>query len=120
MQVEIEQLFDQRPETYTDEHFHLFQKFKQALNDGFIRAAEPDPNTRTGWRVNAWVKKGILIGFRMGVTVDMSINTVRQPWFDKSTYPVKQFGPDDGVRTSAVTAVTAAVTGPGRLSRDAA
>ena len=42
MQAEIEQLFDQRPDPYTDEHFQLFQKFKQALNAGEIRAAEPD------------------------------------------------------------------------------
>ncbi len=98
MQAEIERLFDQRPQTYTDEHFHLFQQFKQALNAGKIRAAEPDSSTKTGWRVNAWVKKGILIGFRMGVTVDMSINAVRQPWFDKSTFPVKRLAVDQGVR----------------------
>ena len=98
MQAEIEELFDQRPPTYSDEHFQLFQNFKQALNAGSIRAAEPDASTKTGWRVNAWVKKGVLIGFRMGVTVDMSISTVRQPWFDKATYPVKQLGPGDGVR----------------------
>jgi 2,3,4,5-tetrahydropyridine-2-carboxylate N-succinyltransferase len=98
MQAEIERLFDQRPETYSDEHFHLFQEFKQALNAGRIRAAEPDSITKTGWRVNAWVKKGILIGFRMGVTVDMSINTVRQPWFDKATFPAKRLAVDQGVR----------------------
>ena len=63
-----------------------------------MRAAEPDPATRTGWRVNAWVKKGILLGFRMGGIVDMSIDPVRQPYFDKSTYPVKQFTADSGVR----------------------
>jgi len=98
MQAEIEQLFDLRPDTYTDEHFHLFQNFKRALNAGEIRAAQPDPSTKIVWRVNAWVKKGILIGFRMGVTVDMSINAARQPWFDKSTFPVKQIGVCDGVR----------------------
>src|SRR5277367_844416 len=98
MQAEIEQLFDERPETYSNEHFHLFQNFKQALNAGEIRAAQPDPSVKIGWRVNTWVKKGILIGFRMGVTVDMSINTVRQPWFDKSTFPVKQLDSNDGVR----------------------
>src|ERR1035438_10194265 len=95
MQAEIEELFDQRPPTYSDEHFQLFQDFKQALNAGRIRAAEPDASTKIGWRVNAWVKKGVLIGFRMGVTVDMSINTVRQPWFDKATFPVKRIGPCD-------------------------
>lgn len=98
MQVEIERLFDEKPETYTDEHFGLFQRFKQALNAGQIRAAEPDSSTRTGWRVNAWVKKGILLGFRMGTVVDMSIHSVRQPWLDKSTYPVKHFTVDSGVR----------------------
>ena len=40
--------------------------FKNALNAGQMRAAEPDASTPTGWRVNAWVKKGILLGFRMG------------------------------------------------------
>ncbi len=37
--------------------------------------------------MNAWVKKGILLGFRMGAIVDMSIDAARQPFFDKSTYP---------------------------------
>ncbi|MGB6945363.1 MAG: 2,3,4,5-tetrahydropyridine-2,6-dicarboxylate N-succinyltransferase [Bryobacteraceae bacterium] len=98
MQAEIEKLFDQKPETYTDDHFHLFQRFKQALNAGEIRAAEPDHSTKTGWRVNAWVKKGILLGFRMGTVVDMSINSARQPWFDKATFPVQHFTADRGVR----------------------
>jgi 2,3,4,5-tetrahydropyridine-2-carboxylate N-succinyltransferase len=98
MQAEIERLFDERPPAYNDEHLRLFQSFKQALNSGEIRAAEPDSSSKSGWRVNAWVKKGILIGFRMGVTVDMSIDSARQPWLDKSTFPVKQFAADDGVR----------------------
>src|SRR5207302_8114778 len=76
----------------------LFRQFTEALNQGRSRAAEPDSSTKTGWRVNAWVKKGILLGFRMGAVVDMSINPVRQPWLDKSTYPVKQFRLDSGVR----------------------
>ncbi|MBV9770655.1 MAG: 2,3,4,5-tetrahydropyridine-2,6-dicarboxylate N-succinyltransferase [Bryobacterales bacterium] len=98
MQAEIEKLFDQKPSTYTDDHFQLFQRFKQALNSGQIRAAEPDGSTKTGWRVNAWVKKGILLGFRMGDVVDMSINSTRQPWFDKATFPVQRFTPDRGIR----------------------
>jgi len=98
MQAEIEKLFDDKPATYTEEHFHLFENFKRALNAGEIRAAEPDASTKTGWRVNAWVKKGILIGFRMGTVVDMSIDAGRQPWMDKSTFPVKQITSDQGVR----------------------
>lgn len=98
MRAEIERLFDEKPQTYTEDHFRLFQEFRAALGAGSIRAAEPDASARTGWRVNAWVKKGILLGFRMGAVVDMSIDAARQPWLDKATFPVKQFTPADGVR----------------------
>src|SRR5580658_833346 len=98
MQTEIEALFDLKPSIYTEEHFALFQRFKDALNAGAVRSAEPDPAARSGWRVNAWVKKGVLLGFRMGVVVDMSANETRQPFLDKATFPVKRFGTRDGVR----------------------
>lgn len=96
--TEIETLFDSKPESYTEDHFRLFQRFKDALNSGQVRAAEPDPSAKSGWRVNGWVKKGILLGFRMGALVDMSINTSRQPFFDKATYPVKRLTVDSAVR----------------------
>jgi 2,3,4,5-tetrahydropyridine-2,6-dicarboxylate N-succinyltransferase len=95
---QIERLFDEPPAQYTEEHFRLFGEFKDALNCGTVRAAEPDPAAKTGWRVNSWVKKGILLGFRMGAIVDMSIDAVRQPFIDKSTYPVRAIAVTDGVR----------------------
>jgi 2,3,4,5-tetrahydropyridine-2-carboxylate N-succinyltransferase len=98
MQTEIESLFDAKPSTYNEEHFALFQRFKEALNRGAVRSAEPDSSTHSGWRVNTWVKKGILLGFRMGGVVDMSVDSVRQPMLDKATWPVKQFTPESGVR----------------------
>jgi len=98
LQQAIETLFDNKPTQYTPEHFALFARFKQALNAGEIRAAEPDAAQASGWRVNGWVKKGILLGFRIGSIVDMSIDPARQPFLDKSTYPVHQFSPADGVR----------------------
>lgn len=98
LQTEIESLFDNKPASYTEAHFRLFTEFKCALNAGEIRSAEPDTSAATGWRVNAWVKKGILLGFRMGNVVDMSIDAARQPYFDKATYPVKQFTATSGVR----------------------
>jgi 2,3,4,5-tetrahydropyridine-2-carboxylate N-succinyltransferase len=102
LQTEIEQLFDEKPATYTDAHFRLFADFKAALNEGRVRAAEPCAETSaqssTGWRVNAWVKKGILLGFRMGGVVEMSVDHERMPFFDKSTYPVKRFTAQSGVR----------------------
>jgi len=98
LQAEIESLFDTKPPSYQDEHFRLFADFKAALNEGRVRAAEPDVSTSTGWRVNTWVKKGILLGFRMGGVIDMSVDRERQPFFDKSTYPVKRFTAQSGVR----------------------
>ena len=98
MRAEIEKLFDSKPAAYTEEHFALFARFKQELNDGRVRSAEPDSSTRSGWRVNTWVKKGVLIGFRMGAVVDMSVDPNRQPMFDKATWPVKRLTPESGVR----------------------
>jgi 2,3,4,5-tetrahydropyridine-2,6-dicarboxylate N-succinyltransferase len=80
------------------EQLSQFEEFKAALNRGEIRAAEPDPSSPAGWKVNAWVKEGILAGFRLGAIVDMSIDTAKQPFFDKHTYPVRKFTPADGVR----------------------
>ncbi len=88
LHAEIERLFDENPSSvHAEAQRSLFQQFKDALNSGEIRAAEPSAASKTGWRVNPWVKKGILLGFRMGAIVDMSIDAARQPFFDKSTYP---------------------------------
>ena len=95
---QIEELFDNPPPRYTQEHRQLFEAFREALNQGHVRAAEPDTSSKTGWRVNAWVKKGILLGFRLGAVVDMSIDPVRQPFLDKDTYPVKSIGVSNQVR----------------------
>jgi 2,3,4,5-tetrahydropyridine-2,6-dicarboxylate N-succinyltransferase len=98
MQADIEKLFDSKPDRYSEADFDLFARFKRLLNSGQARTAEPDASAIAGWRVNAWVKKGVLLGFRMGVVVDMSIDSSRQPWLDKATFPVKRFTPADGVR----------------------
>jgi 2,3,4,5-tetrahydropyridine-2-carboxylate N-succinyltransferase len=98
LQAEIEALFDEKPAEYTAEHFRLFAAFREALNRGEVRAAEPEAGAPGGWRVNGWVKKGVLLGFRMGALVDMSVDPVRQPFFDKSTYPVKRLAVEDAVR----------------------
>src|SRR5581483_6130687 len=43
-----------------------FLELRAALEAGAMRSAEPDQDAATGWRVNAWVKQGILLGFRLG------------------------------------------------------
>jgi 2,3,4,5-tetrahydropyridine-2-carboxylate N-succinyltransferase len=98
LHAEIERLFDENPGRYNEEHLRLFLQFKDALNAGEIRAAEPDPSRASGWRVNPWVKKGVLLGFRMGKIVEMPAGPAHQSFFDKSTYPVKKFSADSGVR----------------------
>ena len=98
MQTNIEALFENPPEVYSPMDRNLFAEFLAALNRGEIRSAEPDATAATGWRVNAWVKKGILVGFRMGSVIDMSIDPSKQPFFDKSTYHVKRIHMHDGVR----------------------
>jgi 2,3,4,5-tetrahydropyridine-2-carboxylate N-succinyltransferase len=96
LQAEIEKLFEARPAEYSKDDFRVFEEFKAALNAGRIRAAEPAPGSPTGWRVNAWVKQGILLGFRMGGIVDMSVASLT--FRDKSTYPTRSFAGQDGVR----------------------
>jgi 2,3,4,5-tetrahydropyridine-2-carboxylate N-succinyltransferase len=97
LQRELEQLFEKKPASYTDEQKQLFFRFRDLLNRGEIRSAERDASQPSGWRVNVWVKKGILLGFRMGGVIDMS-GAGPLPFFDKSTYPLKTFSVDGGVR----------------------
>ena len=61
-----------------------------------MRAAEPDPATPLGWRVNTWVKQGILLGFRLGTLVQMGGDEFS--FVDKSTYPSRRFEPEQAVR----------------------
>jgi 2,3,4,5-tetrahydropyridine-2-carboxylate N-succinyltransferase len=98
LQGQIERLFDSGAVEYSDADREVFARFKDVLNAGEIRAAEPDASTKTGWRANAWVKKGILLGFRMGAMVDMSTPGTRQQFFDKATYPLKRLELSSGVR----------------------
>ena len=76
----------------------MFARLREALGSGAVRAAEPDASSPVGWRVNAWVKQGILLGFRFGDTVDASMDHGRWPFFDKDTLPMKKFAPGANVR----------------------
>jgi 2,3,4,5-tetrahydropyridine-2-carboxylate N-succinyltransferase len=80
----------------------LFAKLREALSAGEVRAAEPDRSSPIGWRVNTWVKQGILLGFKFGDVVDMSLTHVERLWqfFDKDTLPVRKFraGAQSGIR----------------------
>ncbi|MEO7659409.1 MAG: 2,3,4,5-tetrahydropyridine-2,6-dicarboxylate N-succinyltransferase, partial [Pyrinomonadaceae bacterium] len=73
-----------------------FDKFKTALRRGEIRSAEKDADGN--WHANAWVKQGILIGFRMGKMVQASKSTETFQFFDKDTFPLRPMSLEDGVR----------------------
>ncbi|HEU4595242.1 MAG TPA: 2,3,4,5-tetrahydropyridine-2,6-dicarboxylate N-succinyltransferase [Pyrinomonadaceae bacterium] len=91
----IEELFARPAGEFTDEDRALFDEFKAALNRGEVRAAERDEAGE--WRTNAWVKRGILAGFRLGALADMSAHESLR-FFDKDTYPVRATTLSDGVR----------------------
>lgn len=80
-----------------------FLELRTALEDGLIRSAEPDESGPTGWRVNPWVKQGILVGFRIGELADQSVAGTLSTgsglsFVDKATYPAQVFSPEGGVR----------------------
>jgi len=97
LQKIIERHFAAGPAAIGDESaMNAFLALRASLEDGEVRAASPDPGSPTGWRVNAWVKQGILLGFRLGVLEDFPAGALS--FVDKSTYPVRHFGSGDGVR----------------------
>jgi 2,3,4,5-tetrahydropyridine-2-carboxylate N-succinyltransferase len=72
-----------------------FVELREGLETGKLRAAEPDAAAPLGWRVNGWVKQGILLGFRLGLMVESGADL---SFVDKHTYPARRFDVGDGVR----------------------
>jgi len=82
----IQSLAARKEGEFTSADRSLFDEFKTALNTGEVRAAEKTDGGH--WQVNAWVKQGILAGFRMGQLTEMSAaDSLR--FFDKDTYPAR-------------------------------
>ncbi len=95
---EIEQLYDLGADADEDQARAAFAWLRGELSAGRVRAAEPDPSATTGWTVNTWVKKGILVGFRVGRTVPHRSADSAVPFLDKDTLPLKSLDPASGVR----------------------
>ena len=97
LQTTIERLFKAGAEAQNDPAaMTAFLTLREALEKGEVRSASPDASSPTGWRVNAWVKQGILLGFRLGVLEELPGGGLS--FVDKHTYPVRHFGAGDGVR----------------------
>jgi len=97
LQKLIERYFSAGPDAVGDTSaMDVFVEFRGALERGEVRSASPDPEAPSGWRVNVWVKQGILLGFRLGALADVS--SAGFSFVDKNTYPVRHFAVADGVR----------------------
>ena len=98
LQTSIESLFAQGTAADKAAAREAFFELQRALSRGEVRSAEPDPASQSGWRVNTWVKQGILLGFRFGDTKDVSADHGKWPFYDKDTMPLKKPGLESGVR----------------------
>lgn len=83
--------------TRRDDALGLVAELRMAINEGQVRAAEPNAAATTGWKVNTWVKQGILLGFKLGKLQEVNS---QEPWqfFDKETVPTRKFTLDNNVR----------------------
>ena len=95
---DIGRLYQQGALADKDESRSVFAALREELSSGRIRSAEPDASTPSGWRVNTWVKQGILVGFRCGDLVDLSVSDGRWFFGDKDTLPLKRMDVSMGVR----------------------
>jgi 2,3,4,5-tetrahydropyridine-2-carboxylate N-succinyltransferase len=93
----IEALAAQGTNAPRDQARAVVQELRDALSSGQVRAAEEDASSPAGWRVNTWVKQGILLAFRFGNVVDQTADS-RGLYFDKDTLPLKPLSPASGVR----------------------
>src|SRR5260370_30512861 len=86
LREEVESLAARQTGEFTAADRVVFERFKTALNRGEVRAAEKNEDGE--WRVNPWVKQGILLGFRIGKLTDMSGGSSLR-FLDKDTYPIR-------------------------------
>ena len=97
LQADIESLYAQTGPLPSQAE-QIFTDFRAALTKGEIRAAEPFvKDGETAWRVTGWVKKGILVGFRLGELAEMGDPKVLS-FVDKDTFPARRFRVADKVR----------------------
>lgn len=92
LQTEIERLASENQ--LGAEAREIFLKFRDALTRGEVRAAEKCDGK---WKVNVWVKQGILLGFRLG-ELEQTGSGECLSFVDKDTFPARKFTVADKVR----------------------
>jgi 2,3,4,5-tetrahydropyridine-2-carboxylate N-succinyltransferase len=96
LKMQIENLISENKSEFSSSDREFFNQFKVALTRGEIRAATRGENGV--WQTNAWVKQGILLGFKMGAMIEMSKETETFQFFDKDTYPLRPMSLADKIR----------------------
>ena len=91
---EIERLLSLPPHEARRDGLPVVQELRAGLNRGEFRAAEKTPS---GWKTHIWVKRGILLAFKIGVVEERSV-PAEFHFFDKDTLPAKRLAAGDGVR----------------------
>jgi len=95
LQNDIERHYAAGPAASSDPSARaVFEQFRDALTAGEIRAAEEIDGV---WQTNAWVKRGILLGFRIGALVESGSQDTLS-FVDKDTYPVRHFSSAERIR----------------------
>jgi len=94
LEHEIERLLALPPEDARAQGLSVVREFRAGLSRGEFRAAE---KTAGGWKTNIWVKRGILLAFKIGVIEDRSVQSEFR-FFDKDTLPPKPLNETSGVR----------------------
>lgn len=94
LQRRVDAAFDARTSELTDDARAVFEDVLEGLNEGRVRAATRGADGV--WTLHPWVKRAILIGFRVGSLTDYSTGSFA--FFDKDTYPLKSIRPDDRIR----------------------
>lgn len=91
----VEELFERPASDLPAEAEAVFEELRRRLRRGEVRAAVPGPDD---WVVQSWVKKGILLGFRLGRVEELSFERSPFRFFDKHSLPLRPLTLQDGIR----------------------
>lgn len=90
----IERLLGLPADQARAEGMDVVAEFRDGLSRGKFRAAE---RTENGWETNIWVKRGILLAFKVGVVEARTVPSEFY-FFDKDSLPAKSLRAEDRVR----------------------
>ncbi|MBO8130812.1 MAG: 2,3,4,5-tetrahydropyridine-2,6-dicarboxylate N-succinyltransferase [Candidatus Marinimicrobia bacterium] len=91
----IEELSEKKLETEEErkEAVSVYNEFIELLDEGKIRIAEKKEDE---WIIYPWVKKGILLGFKIGKIEKIKIG--EWIFYDKNTLPIKEIDSSKNIR----------------------